>query len=115
LGDSNLFLSALTVGEILKGVDRLASGRKRSAIEHWRAKVESLYEGRILPVDVHVARIWGNLGALAKEQGRPLPAVDGLIAATALAHGLTVVTRNVKDFRETGVMLLNPWPGSDGE
>jgi predicted nucleic acid-binding protein len=115
LGDSNLFLSALSVGEILKGVDRLASGRKRSAIEHWLAKVESLYEGRILPVDVHVARIWGNLGALAKEQGRPLPAVDGLIAATALAHGLTVVTRNVKDFRETGVMLLNPWPGSDGE
>jgi toxin FitB len=64
---------------------------------------------RILPIDHETAVIWGELSARCEKQGRPIPAVDGLLAATALRHGLHWMTRNVGDFEQTGVMLLNPW------
>lgn len=67
----------------------------------------------MLPVDVQVARVWGEFTAQARDRGRPLPVTDGLIAATAQVHGLAVITRNVKDFRETGVFLIDPWQEPD--
>lgn len=109
IDDTSLFLSVLTIGEITKGLNRLADGRRRSAIEFWLATVQSTYGDRMLPVDLQVARVWGEFTARARDRGRPLPVTDGLIAATAQVHGLTVITRNVKDFADTGVALIDPW------
>jgi predicted nucleic acid-binding protein len=109
IDDANLFLSVLTIGEITKGLHRLADGRRRNAIETWLATVESAYGERMLPVDASVARVWGELSARARNRGVALPVTDGLIAATAHVHGLSVVTRNVVGFVDTGVPLIDPW------
>jgi hypothetical protein len=100
------FISAMTVGELRKGV---AARRARDAdaagqIAEWVDRLETEFAERILVVDRAVARIWGELSAR-----RSLPVVDTLIAATALAHDLTVVTRNVRDIAATGATVLNPW------
>lgn len=101
-----LFISVLTLGEIRKGVERLPEGRRRDRIAAWlETELPGWFEDRILPVDAGVAEEWGRLAAR-----RPnLPAIDGLIAATALHRRLTLVTRNEKNFADTGVDLLNPW------
>lgn len=88
----------------------LAEGKRRVQLEQWlRQDLEVWFSGRILSVDSGVAARWASLVALGTRTGRPLPTVDSLIAATALAHGLTVVTRNVRDFHVAGVATLNPW------
>ena len=87
----------------------LPHGKKKDGYASALLELEQDYETRILPIDTDAARIWGELGAVIRKAGRTLPATDGLIAATAIRHGLHVVTRNVKDFAETGAMLLNPW------
>lgn len=104
-----LHLSALTVGDIEKGVALLSSGRRRTALRTWLATLASTYASRVLPVDAAVAVAWGRLCAAAERDGRHVSVVDGLIAATAIHHGLTVVTRNTKDFAPTGASLLDPW------
>ena len=106
---ANLFISTITIGEITKGVHMLEEGRKRHGLERWLEALETDYEGRILPVTVDISRLWGELLANAKKQGIGLPVVDGLIAATAIHHGMHVVTRNVIDFMATGVLITNPW------
>ncbi|MBI3707561.1 MAG: type II toxin-antitoxin system VapC family toxin [Proteobacteria bacterium] len=105
----SLFISALTVGEIEKGVAALASGRKRTALAGWLATLRSEYGARIISIDDAAATIWGRLSAEADKRGVKLGVVDGLIAATAQQRGFTVVTRNVADFAPTGVAVLNPW------
>ena len=102
-----LFISALTLGEIRKGVELLPDGRRRSRIAAWlETRLPAWFEDRVLAVDTEVADEWGRLVA---RPDRPIAAIDGLIAATALRHRLTLVTRNVRDFRATGVDLINPW------
>jgi len=108
---TSLHLSVLTVGEIEKGVAALPRGRKKRALTTWLATLRSTYADRLLQIDVAVAAIWGRTAAGVERRGRRLGVVDGLIAASALHHGLTVVTRNVADFDATGVALLNPWEG----
>jgi len=71
--------------------------------------LERDYSDRLLPIDLETSRIWGELVAIAQKAGRPVPAVDALIAATAIRHGLHIMTRNTADFEPTGVLLLNPW------
>lgn len=101
-----LFVSVLTLGEIRKGVERLGDGRRRDRIAAWlETALPDWFENRVLPVDGGVADEWGRLVARLPR----VPAIDGLIAATALRHRLTVVTRNEADFADTGVPLLNPW------
>lgn len=106
---SLLYLSVLTVGEIAKGVAAMPAGRKRTVLAGWLATLGSTYGSRILPIDGAIATIWGRTAANVERKGSSLGVVDGLIAATALRHGYTVVTRNVDDFAATGVPLLNIW------
>ena len=101
-----MFVSVLTLGEIRKGSTMLGEGRRRARLNVWLETELPAWAGdRILPVDAEVADTWGRLMARPER----IPAVDGLIAATALRHGFTVVTRNEADFVTTGVELLNPW------
>ncbi len=104
-----LHLSVLTVGEIEKGIAALRPGRRRSALAGWLATLRSAYTDRILPIDAAIAAIWGRTAARVERRGRGLGVVDGLLAATAIRHGFTLVTRNVADFWETGATVLNVW------
>lgn len=103
-------VSVITLAEIQKGIEMLAEGKRRAQLEHWLTQdLEAWFFGRVLPVDRQVAMRWASLVAQGSRTGRPLPTVDSLIAATALAHGLTVVTRNTKDFEGIGATIINPW------
>lgn len=100
-------LSVVTVGELRRGVERLRRKKdlpQTARLETWLDGVLRAYEGKILPVDKEIGELWGRLRA-----PHPEPALDKLIAATALIYGLTVVTRNVRDFEQAGVKLLNPF------
>jgi len=106
----DLFLSVLTIGELRKGVARLAEGRRRSDLVRWLdSEVKKRFAGRILPVDLEVGETWGRLVGELAAKGRILPVVDSLLAATALHHNLIVVTRNTDDFLAAGVRVENPW------
>ena len=108
--DETLHLSVVTIGELRKGLDLAPQGKRRSELEEWLEKdLIPTCDGRILPVTKVIAEKWGALSAQRQLVGRPLSMADGLIAATALEHGLTLVTRNVKDFDLLGVTILNPW------
>ncbi len=109
--DENLlYLSVLTLGEIRKGVAGLPQGKRRTRLEAWlEIDLRARFAGRILAVDAAVAHRWGSLGARAKSKGIPLPVIDGLLAATALHHDLTVVSRNIADFEGAQVPVVNPW------
>jgi len=105
-----LYLSVLTLGEIRKGLAGLPQGKRRTSLEAWlEIELRARFAGRILPIDVSVADRWGLLAASAKREGRTLSAIDGLLAATALHHNLTVVSRDVSDFADKRVQVLNPW------
>lgn len=103
---SELFLSVLVVGEIRQGIERLARRDSVQAgiFEQWLAQLVAVYSDRITPVTADVAEVWGRLNVAG-----PVPVVDGLLAATALVHGWTLVTRNVSDVTSTGVRLLDPF------
>ena len=102
-----LYLSVLTLGEIRKGIERVEDGARKQALRDWlEVELPNYFVGRLLDIDAHIADRWGRLMASA---GRPLPAIDGLLAATALQHDLTLVTRNTKDFAGLEVLLINPW------
>jgi predicted nucleic acid-binding protein len=106
----SLHLSVMTIGEIRKGIAALPVGARRDSLEKWLARdVRPWFSGRILPVTEAIAERWGSLSGKAGQRGAMLPVVDGLIAATAIEHDLTVVTRNVKDFSSLGVDIFNPW------
>jgi len=105
-----LHLSVLTFGEIRKGINSLPSTTQRSALESWLDRdLAARFFGRILPVDQKVADRWGRLAAEAATTKKALPVIDGLLAATALHHSLTIVTRNSRDIESTRVPVLNPW------
>jgi toxin FitB len=109
-GKDNLFLSVMTLGEICKGIDLLPISQKRTDLQDWLdIEVRSWFGGRILPVTETIAERWGHMAAAARKQGVTLAVVDGVIAATALEHGLVLVTRNTKDYSGLGVALINPW------
>ena len=105
-----LYLSVLTLGEIRKGLAGLRQSKRRTHLEIWlETELRVRFAGRILPIDAAVADRWGLLAARAKSEGKALATIDGLLAATALHHNLTVVSRNVNAFKNTHVSVLNPW------
>lgn len=101
-----LYISVLVVGEVRQGIERLRprDSAQAEVFERWLRTLEADFGDRILPVTIAVAEVWGRLNAPS-----PLPTVDGLLAATALVHGLTFVTREAKRLERTGARLLNPW------
>lgn len=106
--DAELYVSSLTLAEICKGIQLLESGARRRKLESWFEELSAGFGGRILPVDEAVARAWGIFYAKHQRQGRLLSSFDSLLAATALTHGLTLVTRNTADFPDE-VKVINPW------
>jgi predicted nucleic acid-binding protein len=107
--DTALFLSAVTLGEIQKGVSLLPAGKRRQEFQAWLAFVQSSFDDRILPVTAETALIWGQITARCQQAGHTLHSSDGLIAATAIQFGLHLVTRNISDFEPTGALIINPW------
>jgi len=106
----SLYVSVLTIGEIRLGIELLPPSKRRSDLEQWlEMELPEWFEGRVLPVDQSVAERWGLLRAQGQTRGRPLSVIDALLAATALQHGLTLVSRNVSDFSVVGLDLVNPW------
>lgn len=104
------FISVLTVGEIRKGISKMITSKKRQQLEEWFAtEFLPYFKSRILPIDENVATAWGDLLAASENSGKPLPTIDSLIGATASAHNLTLVTRNVKDFSQLNLEIINPW------
>ncbi len=104
---TELYLSVLTLGEIRKGVEALTDSGRRTVLREWlERELPVFFADRLLPIDAAVAHQWGQLLAKA---GRSLPAIDTLLAATALHHNLFLVTRNLKDFDGLPVQALNPW------
>ena len=105
-----LYLSVLTLGEIRKGLAVLPQGKRRTLLESWlEIELQTRFAGRILVIDEAVADRWGLLAAQARRRGTPLGIVDGLLAATAVHHNLTVVSRNASDFTIAQVAVVNPW------
>jgi predicted nucleic acid-binding protein len=104
---TTLYISVLTLGELRKGVERLVDEPRRTRLFDWlEVEVPAFFSGRVLDIDAAVADCWGRLLAKA---GRPLPAVDSLLAATAIHHELSLVTRNSRDFELPGLTVINPW------
>lgn len=105
-----LYLSVLTLGEIRKGLAGLPQSKRRTRLETWlEVELQARFSGRILAIDGAVADRWGLLAGDAKRKGKALSTIDGLLAATALRHNLTIVSRNISDFTKTRVPVLNPW------
>lgn len=109
LASEDLFVSVISLGEIVKGVSLLAAGRRQQELLNWINTLEQNYASRILSIELDVVHIWGEITATAQKRGLTISAADGLIAATALCHGLHLMTRNVDDFEPTGALLINPW------
>ena len=105
-----LYISVITLGEIRKGLTILGATRRRQQLEEWFATdLKAWFEERVLPVTEAISERWGLLDGERHLQGRPLNTADGLIAATALEHDLSLVTRNVSDYESLGVTIVNPW------
>lgn len=110
LDEDRSFLSVISLAEIRRGVALMDNGRKRDALTEWLAcDLPQRFEHRVIPVEERVALAWGDLMGHAKRRGRGMSSMDGLIAATAIAHDLTLATRNIKDFEGFGIELINPW------
>jgi len=108
--ETMLYLSVLTLGEIRKGLARLGQGARRTRLETWlEIELQARFSGRILPIDAAIADRWGLLESDSKPKGKTMSTIDALLAATALHHNLTMVTRNVTDFAGLSIPVLNPW------
>ena len=111
--EDRVFMSVVTLAELRHGVERLVAGRRRARLDQWlRNELPLRFDGRILPVDQAVADAWGTVAARHDELGRPIGIMDAFIAATALVHGLTLVTRNASDFESSVHAIVNPWAES---
>ena len=111
VASENLFISVISVGEIIKGIAFLNEGKKKRQLQSWAQTLERYYSDRILNVDLETTRIWGEITATAQKGGKIIHVSDGLIAATALRHGMHIMTRNIPDFEPSGALLINPWEG----
>jgi tRNA(fMet)-specific endonuclease VapC len=110
LDPNTIYLSVITIGEIRKGIEKLPPSKRRDTVKEW-LEVDLLlrFQGRILEITTEVMLIWGELTGRLEKEGRPITAIDSLIAAIALQGNYCLVTRNEHDFQHTGVTIINPW------
>lgn len=105
-----MYLSVITFGELRKGIEKLPDSKKKKELNRWvKENLNQRFKNRVLTITIEEVNKWGEILAAAEKDGRPLPAIDSLIAATALVHDLTVVTRNTQDMEGSGVEVINPW------
>lgn len=110
LDPEDVYLSVITIGEIVKGIEKLSSTKRRSELQAWlNDDLLVRFEGNVVSLDIDVMVEWGRLAARLESAGKIKPAIDSLIAATALAKSMTLVTRNVSDFEDTDAEIVNPW------
>jgi len=109
LNPDDTYFSVLTVGEITKGIHLLNESKKKRDLRTKLIRLENDYRQNMLIIDGEITRLWGEILAGSQKKGKPIPVSDGLIAATAKHHGLHIMTRNISDFEDTGVSLINPW------
>jgi len=107
--EPELYLSTITIGELRRGIEKLPTGKRKAALQSWFTGLCERMEGRILSFNTSTAHVWGQLMAVWDKKGTSIPSLDGQLAATAHRHNLTMVTRNLSDFQNTGVKLLNPF------
>ena len=106
------YISVISIGELTRGIALVTGDDVRQRrLRVWIEQLQVRYSDQILPIDLEICHLWGHLTARAAQRGLTIPAADGLIAATALHHGLIVMTRNVRHFEESGVEVENPWNG----
>ncbi|MFO7623232.1 MAG: type II toxin-antitoxin system VapC family toxin [Anaerolineales bacterium] len=110
IDSEQVFLSVITVGELKKGIEKLPDSKRKERLNRWlQEDLLVRFEGHLLNIDTGTMLVWGKLIARLEARGRPMPAIDALLAAIALEKQYTLVTRNSADFAETGVLLFNPW------
>jgi predicted nucleic acid-binding protein len=108
--ENNLYISVLTIGELHKGIEKLDESRRKEELHNWvENDLKERFWTRIIDIDLQTAVVWGKIQGMTERVGKPMPAIDSLIAATGIAHHLTVVSRNTSDMKESGVALINPW------
>jgi predicted nucleic acid-binding protein len=108
--ETGFYVSVLTFGELHKGIEKLPGSKKKEGLRVWiEDELKDRFQNRIIGIDMRVSILWGRIQCVAEKKGKPMPAIDSLIAATGIAHDLIVVTRNVSDMEQSGVRLLNPW------
>lgn len=111
----DLQLSVISMGELQKGISLLPLGRKRAELDNWFNGLQVRFAEQIVDIDLETSLIWGELSARIRLSGNTIGDADLLIAASALRHGFRVMTRNIRDFAPTGVLLVNPWQDDIGE
>lgn len=104
-----LFLCAITIGEVMKGLTKLPDSNKKERLTLWLNTLLDEYRDRILPVDLMVCENWGILQGFAEKAGAPMASIDGLLAATAYTHNMTLATRNERAFAPSHIPIINPW------
>ncbi|HEX21535.1 MAG TPA: type II toxin-antitoxin system VapC family toxin [Actinobacteria bacterium] len=108
--EENYYLSSLTFGELHKGICKLPKSKRKDILHYWvEHDLSDRFRNRIIDINLKVAKIWGEIQGKSELLGRPMPAIDSLIAATGLAYDLIVVTRNTVDMQSSGASLINPW------
>ena len=107
--ESELYVSTITIGEIRRGIERLPDGKRKTQLRAWLIALCDCMRGRILSYNTSTAHVWGQLKAKWDRAGLAIPSLDSQLAATAHRHGLTIVTRNLRDFAKTGVKVVNPF------
>ena len=110
IDETNFYLSVLTLGELQKGISKLPDSARKDELQTWiESDLVARFESRILDLDLETALAWGRMQGVAEQNGTRLPVMDSLIAASAAARSLVVVTRNTKDIERCNVKVLNPW------
>ena len=108
--EEDLYLSVLTFGEIEKGIEKAPDGSRKNHLKLWvEGDLKKRFNGRIIPIDMRIATRWGEIQGIAELAGKPMPSIDGLIAASGIVYNCTVVTRNISDMEQRSAVLLNPW------
>lgn len=107
--EPHLYVSSISLGEIRKGLELLPTGKRKTSLQAWFKAVCERLDGRVLSFNTSTAHVWGQLVASLEKKGIHIPTIDSQLAATAQRHGLIMVTRNMADFKNAGVKLLNPF------